>query len=84
MHRHVPEVPEAEGRGGGPQWGSGPPKTQAAQGRAGPGPAVHLLAAVGVEDAIEEFHAHDGEGVVEGEQGEAQAEEEEGQRDRVT
>lgn len=31
------------------------------------------LAAVGVEDPAEELHAHDGEGVVEDEQGEAQA-----------
>lgn len=53
----------------------------------GPGPAggpvAYSLAAVGVEDSTEEFHAHDGEGVVEDEQGEAQAGEE-GQRDRVT
>lgn len=40
------------------------------------GAAAYLLAAVGVEDSTEEFHAHDGEGVVENEQGEAQAGEE--------
>ena len=39
-------------------------------------PAANSLAAVGVEDSTEEFHAHDGEGVVEDEQGEAQAGEE--------
>lgn len=43
--------------------------------RAG-GPDAYSLAAVGVEDSAEEFHAHDGEGVVKGEQGEAQAGEE--------
>lgn len=52
--------------------------------RARPGALwAYSLAAVGVEDSTEEFHAHDGEGVVEDEQGEAQAGEE-GQRDRVT
>lgn len=56
---------------------------QAAWDWAGRGPAVHSLAAVGVEDSAEEFHAHDGKGVVEDEQREAQAGEE-GQRDRVT
>lgn len=44
---------------------------------------MYSLAAVGVQDPTEEFHAHDGEGVVEDEQGEAQAGEE-GQRGRVT
>lgn len=36
-------------------------------------PGMCSLAAVGVQDPIEEFHAHDGEGVVKDEQGEAQA-----------
>lgn len=44
---------------------------------------MYSLAAVGVEDPTEELHAHDGEGVVEDEQSEAQAGEE-GQRHRVT
>ena len=37
---------------------------------------MNSLAAVGVEDSTEEFHAHDGKGVVEDEQSEAQAGEE--------
>lgn len=39
----------------------------------------HLLAAVGGQSPIEELHAHDGEGIVEGEQREAKAGEAEGQ-----
>ena len=64
------------------QWGwLGPPPPHRQRhrlpgGQAGPGPAEYSLAAVGVEDPAEEFHAHDGEGVVEDEQGEAQAGEE--------
>lgn len=50
---------------------------------AGRGPVAHSLAAVGVEDPTEELHAHDGERVVEDEQGEAQAGEE-GRKGRVT
>lgn len=34
---------------------------------------LYSLAAVGIEDPIEEFHAHNGEGIVEDEQGEGQA-----------
>lgn len=40
---------------------------------------MHILAAVAVQSPAEELHAHDGEGIVEGEQCEAKAGEAEGQ-----
>lgn len=40
---------------------------------------MHILAAVAVQSPAEELHAHDGEGIVEGEQCEAEAGEAEGQ-----
>ena len=83
MDRHAPGDPEAErAPQAGVRWVLSPGNRRPGTGVAR-GPAVYSLAAVGVEDSTEEFHAHDGKGVVEDEQGEAQAGEE-GQRDRVT
>lgn len=66
----------AAGRGAARQSWPGSSGNTGCLGAGRAGPAAYSLAAVGVEDSTEEFHAHDGEGVVKDEQGEAQAGEE--------